>query len=123
MDFYKEFIQTNYIPEVENYRKRGYEVINIHTKYDEGETTIFTLGLSYKTAYEKVQQLVLDLEKKYSKDEFFTRIAEEKDEKFEDYSSNSTRTDNELTKWLVDYDKLIHDKDSVYGKADGELYF
>jgi len=123
MDFYKEYIQTNYISEVESYKKKGYEVINVHTKHHEGEITVFTLGLSYKTAYEKVQQMVLDLENKYSKDEFFTKIAEGKDEKIGDYSSNSTKTDNELTNWLVDYDKLIHDLESVYGKADGELYF
>lgn len=69
MDLYRDYLQTTSESEVDDFKKKGYQVVNIHTSVDmdRNERTVFTLGLSYETAYKQLLSLVKDIEKGYSK--------------------------------------------------------
>ncbi len=119
MDFYKDYIQTSFESEVNQLKKRGYQVVNIHTHVepDRNEYTVFTLGLSYETAYKQLISLVKDIEEIFSKEELFEKIGQEFDEDYNEYTKNAyLETKNEFTNWMVTYEEAVHGKENTYLK-------
>lgn len=127
MDFYRDYIQTNFESEVNRLKKRGYQVVNIHThaEPDRDEYTVFTLGLSYETAYKQLMSIVKDIEELFSKEELFEKIGKKFDEDYNEYTKNAYfETENEFTNWMATYEKVVHDTENTYlknKKDDGEF--
>lgn len=125
MDSYRDYIQTTSDSEVHDFKKKGYQVVNIHTSVDSdrNERTVFTLGLSYETAYLQLMSLVKDIEKGYSKEDIFRLVAKQLSENYEEYSKNSFfETKNDFTEWITTYDRLVHDEKSTYYKEKQNNY-
>lgn len=122
MDLYKEYEQTSSMNEVYLLKKQGWEVIGTHIEsYGDGSPdskTVFTLGLSYKTVAQRLTSIINDIEELGFKDEIFRKVAEKHGEDPEEYEMNSFAiTKNEYTKWVIDYEKNVHDKKVTLSKS------
>lgn len=106
--------------EANKYIKKGWDLIDTSksVSYETGGSyTKYSLGFSTREYSNQLLAIIKDYEKHGFKELLFEKVAEEMDDKIDDYETTGYRASNSsLAVYMTKYENVVHDQNVMYSK-------